>query len=250
MKGKVFIFGALVAIIASCGGKKPSDTTVSYTSEENAVREEVTLPAELESSMDSIAGVISSTAPTIDFRTLVEKSQLSLTEQQMREKPDYLLTRRNVEELVTLQEKNVVEAYLAVDQTVASLYGLDGDDYDADPSITNALQFYHDMKESNRLDRFFTAEAAYAVEMMYIFSRNPEIYMPAVTDIAAMDLCKHVSMCYKGLVALAGEYPELQRLADALEPLSNLPVSGTNELRHHLIKKNGEFASVRAAFLK
>ena len=120
----------------------------------------------------------------------------------------------------------------------------------ADLSFANAQQFYQDMKKRNRLDKFYAAEAAYAVEMLYILSRNPDLYMPVMTDVAAMDLCKQVNMAYNGLEALSGDYPDLKKLVDALKPIADIKASGSDELRHHLKKKNEEFAAVRAALLK
>ena len=273
MNKKTILYCALAFALASCGGKKASGDEVAV--EEAAPHSELNLSAELVSHLDSIAGIISSTAPNVDFKSLVEKGKLSLTDQQKKAKPDYLLSKSDIDDLATLQDKYVAQAYLAVDLTVASLYGLDDDDdfysntmsrlaaetdeanqkaaeeaKNADLSFANAQQFYQDMKKRNRLDKFYAAEAAYAVEVLYILSRNPDLYMPVMTDVAAMDLCKQVNMAYDGLEALSGEYPDLKKLVDALKPISDIKVSGSDELRHHLKKKNEEFAKARAALLK
>ena len=272
MNKKVIIYCALAVMLASCGGKKTSGEEAAV--EDSAPHSEFNLSAELVSHLDSIAGIISSTAPNVDFKSLVEKGKFSLTDQQKKAKPDYLLTKSDIDDLATLQDKYVASAYLAVDMTVSSLYGLEDDDFysntmlrlaaetdeanqkaadeakNADLSFANAQQFYQDMKKRNRLDKFYTAEAAYAVELLYILSRNPDLYMPVMTDVAAMDLCKQVNMAYSGLESLSGEYPDLKKLVDALKPISDIKVSGSDELRHHLKKKNDEFAKVRAALLK
>jgi hypothetical protein len=272
MNKKTILYCALAFALASCGGKKASGDEVAV--EEAAPHSELNLSAELVSHLDSIAGIISSTAPNVDFKALVENGKFSLTDQQKKVKPDYLLSKGDIDDLATLQEKYVASAYLAVDMTVAGLYGLDDDDFysntmqrlaaetdeanqkaaeaakTAPLSVANAQQFYQDMKKRNRLDKFYAAEAAYAVEMLYILSRDPDIYMPVMTDVAAMDLCKHVNMAYDGLVSLSGEYPDLKKLVDALKPIADIKASGSDELRHHLKKKNEEFAKVRAALLK
>ena len=272
MNKKVIIYCALAVMLASCGGKKTSGEEAAV--EDSAPHSELNLSPELVSHLDSIAGIISSTASNVDFKALVENGKFSLTDQQKKVKPDYLLSKGDIDDLATLQEKYVASAYLAVDMTVAGLYGLDDDDFysntmqrlaaetdeanqkaadeakNAELSFANAQQFYMDMKKRNRLDKFYAAEAAYAVEVLYILSRNPDLYMPVMTDVAAMDLCKQVNMAYDGLVALSGEYPDLKKLVDALKPISDIKASGSDELRHHLKKKNEEFAAVRAALLK
>ena len=272
MNKKIILYGVLAFALASCGGKKQDAETVK--AETSVSQDEITLPDALVAHLDSIAGIIASTAPTVDFQALVKNGKLSLTEQQKKTKPDYLLTQNDIDDLATLQEKYVAQAYLAVDLTVANLYGLDDDDFYANSmsrlaaetdeanqkaaeaaktaplSVANAQQFYQDMKKRNRLDKFYAAEAAYAVEMLYILSRNPDLYMPVMTDVAAMDLCKHVNMAYDGLVSLSGEYPDLKKLVDALKPIADIKASGSDELRHHLKKKNEAFAKVRAALLK
>ena len=272
MNKKAILYCALAFVLASRGGKKTSGEEAAV--EDSAPHSELNLSAELVSHLDSIAGIISSTAPNVDFKALVENGKLSLTDQQKKSKPDYLLSKSDIDDLATLQDKYVAQAYLAVDLTVASLYGLDDDDFyantmsrlaaetdeanqkaaeeakNADLSFANAQQFYQDMKKRNRQDKFYAAEAAYAVEMLYILSRNPDLYMPAMTDVAAMDLCKQVNMAYNGLEALSGDYPDLKKLVDALKPIADIKASGSDELRHHLKKKNEEFAAVRAAFLK
>ena len=272
MNRKLIIYCALAVALASCGGKKANGEDTA--AEGSAPHSELNLSAELVSHLDSIAGIISSTAPSVDFKALVEKGKISLTDQQKKAKPDYLLSKSDIDDLATLQEKYVAQAYLAVDQTVVGLYGLDDDDFysnsmqrlavetdeanqkaadaakNADLSYANAQQFYKDMKKRNRLDKFYAAEAAYAVEVLYILSRNPDLYMPVMTDVAASNLCKQVNMAYGGLETLSGEYPDLKKLIDALKPIADIKASNSEELRKHLKEKNEEFAKVRAALLK
>ena len=271
MNRKYLIF-ALAVALASCGGNKTNGEDADAV--DSALHSELHLSDELVSHLDSIAGIISSTAPNVDFKALVDNGKFSLTDQQKKAKPDYLLTKKDIDDLATLQEKYVASAYLAVDMTVVNLYGLDDDDFysnsmkrlaaetdeanqkaadaakNADLSFANAKQFYLDMKKRNRLDKFYAAEAAYAVEVLYILSRNPDLYMPVMTDVAASDLCKQVNMAYSGLEALSGEYLDLKKLIDALKPIADIKASGSDELRDHLKKKNEEFAKVRAALLK
>lgn len=272
MNRKHIIYCALAVVLASCGGKKANGEDAA--AEGSAPNSELNLSAELVSHLDSIAGIISSTAPSVDFKALVENGKISLTDQQKKAKPDYLLSKSDIDDLTTLQEKYVAQAYLAVDQTVADLYGLDDDDFysnsmqrlavetdeanqkaadaakNADLSFANAQQFYQDMKKRNRLDKFYAAEAAYAVEVLYILSRNPDLYMPVMTDVAASNLCKQVNMAYDGLETLSGEYPDLKKLIDTLKPIADIKASNSEELRKHLKDKNEEFAKVRAALLK
>lgn len=271
MNRKYIIF-ALAVALASCGGNKTNGGDADEV--DSALHSELHLSDELVSHLDSIAGIISSTAPNVDFKALVDNGKFSLTDQQKKAKPDYLLTKKDIDDLATLQEKYVASAYLAVDMTVVNLYGLDDDDFysnsmkrlaaetdeanqkaadaakNADLSFANVKQFYLDMKKRNRLDKFYAAEAAYAVEVLYILSRNPDLYMPVMTDVSASDLCKQVNMAYSGLEALSGEYPDLKKLIDALKPIADIKAYGSDELRDHLKKKNEEFAKVRAALLK
>ena len=71
MNKKVIIYCALAFALASCGGKKTGGEEVAV--EESAPNSELNLSPELVSHLDSIAGIISSTAPNVDFKSLVEK---------------------------------------------------------------------------------------------------------------------------------------------------------------------------------
>ena len=80
MNKKTILYCALAFALASCGGKKASGDEVAV--EEAAPHSELNLSAELVSHLDSIAGIISSTAPNVDFKALVENGKFSLTDQQ------------------------------------------------------------------------------------------------------------------------------------------------------------------------
>ena len=88
MNKKAILYCALAFVLASCGGKKTSGEEAAV--EDSAPHSELNLSAELVSHLDSIAGIISSTAPNVDFKALVENGKFSLTDQQKKVKPDYL----------------------------------------------------------------------------------------------------------------------------------------------------------------
>ena len=85
MNKKTILYCALAFALASCGGKKTSGEEA--VAEDSAPHSELNLSPELISHLDSIAGIISSTASNVDFKALVENGKFSLTDQQKKVKP-------------------------------------------------------------------------------------------------------------------------------------------------------------------
>ena len=80
MNKKAILYCALAFVLASCGGKKTSGEEAAV--EDSAPHSELNLSPELVSHLDSIAGIISSTASNVDFRGFTDLNNIEFSTKQ------------------------------------------------------------------------------------------------------------------------------------------------------------------------
>lgn len=270
MKKLVYIFAATVGMmLGSCGG-----STQQNVAGEDSIQVAVFADSVV-AQLDSLAHIICEISDTTDLSQLVSPERLSLTADQKLVRPDYLITSSDIDELITLQQKYVALAYLSIDNSVQQLYyGEDADDeyystamsrLAAETDATNeklsqeaanapftmgsAMKFYEDMKQRNRLDKFYVAEAAYIVEFLYIISRNTDLYMQSINDETAARITRMISTILSGEEIIAASNPEVQPVVDALAPIRDINATTSAQLKQQLENLNETLEVTRKALL-
>lgn len=258
---------AIGVLLASCGNK----TATPANDQDSA---QIVLSDSVITQLDSIASIIGDAAGVDNFVAKLKSGELSLSEQQKKVKPDYLLTKTDISDLQTLQEKYVAMGYLAIDNAVAAAYAMEDDDFyqtanerlatetdianeeksekakKAPLSIDNAKAFYAEMKKRNRLDVFFTAETAYCVEALYIISNNIDAYSPVLTDSVAATLAQHVSLAASGMQKLSEGNAQMAKMVATLKPVMNLKASNAAELKKEVAGMKEQLATMRKELIK
>lgn len=266
---KLLLFIAVAGLfLGSCGNKTQQNTDGLDSAEQ------VILDDSIVAQLDSMAAVLSDIIDTTDVASIFSENSIKLSDDQLKVKPDYLITENDIKDLQTLQQKYVAMAYLSLDNSVQELYHSEDDDFygnaiarlsaetealnedaaknaeNAPLTLSNAKKFYADMKSRNRLDKFYIAEAAYAVEAMYIISRNVDIFMPAINDTKAESLCRQLATAINGVKLIAANHPDMQPVLEALAPVETIKVTTAAELKEQIVKANATLSTARKKLLE
>ena len=269
MKKTIYILiGAAAMVLCSCHGKTQQNPNDLDSTEEMVLSDSVI------AQLDSIGETLCQIADTCQLGEIFTQEKINLSKEQQQIKPDYLLTQKDINDLMTLNQKYVAMAYLAIDNSVQQLYYGDDDDYydnamsrlAADTEETNrkaaekakgqaltldnARQFYNDMKERNRLDKFYLAEAAYMVEAMYIVSNNMEIYMPVIDDQTASAMSRRLSTARAGIQLITSQHPDMQPVLAAVNLLSEIRAANAAQLQQQIVLSRDKLQRARAELLR
>ncbi len=247
---------ALALISTSCGNKRPKMPQLS-----NYVQDS-TLQADLEKQVDSLFSLISAKLPTHPFID-IKNGKFTLTEQQKKVRPTYLLPLDKADNLQTFSQKNIALKLYVIDRAVAEMYGMSTEGYDAviaeliaDVNIqefpfragidwqspeapkvflerTNAV--IREQKEKGQLNYFVERVAASLIECSFLLSQAPEVYSEVLTDQDLADLSYELAIMTDIVDKMSIRYPNLIPIRATLNVLKPLhSVSGKQEFLQQL----------------
>ena len=268
---KLSILAATFAAIvfASCGNK----TAQNAESADCVVKsfEQEQIEASIKMHVDSLASEIGK-LKMVPFLQSDGNGGIQLTKEEKQVKPDYLLDPASAEEATVLSEKYRLLSALDVDKRVAKLYEMPVEDYDKaitklaadinDPSfkvldnentasVSETTQTLYDQMEKNgRLNYFWQLAAASLVEQLYLANQNSDKYLSTFTDEAAANTTFRVVLILDALKRLAQFDPEIQPVAEAVDPLSVLNATTVAELKSQIAEAKDNINAAREALVK
>ena len=265
---KLFIFAVAIAAMAftSCGGNKSAQAVEETDSIKSFEQEQV--EAKIKMELDSLAAEMGrlKKLPVIQ----VGEDGVKLSDKEKQVKPDYLLAPSAAESATTLAEKYRMLSALSVDKTIAKLYEMPTEEYEAaitklaadinDPSFkvlddTSTIfetgqKLYDAMNENGRINYFWQIVASSLVEEIYVISQNTEKFITAFDDDSAANVTFRIVLLSDAVSRLAEYDPEFEPVANAVEALSPLNAISVDQLKAQLEEAKEKIAEARANLLK
>lgn len=259
------ILVAVLTLLTSCG--KQQQTTA--TPDKEALEETVV------AQLDSLAHRLCEITGNAEMRKLLDADSIQLTAEQQLVKPDYLLEKEDLDELVELSEKYRARGIVLADANLRELYQMNGDEgYQAavkkmELELNDALldefvkegadacfkletyqRFYDQMKDAGRLVYFYDMASAMCVETLYLISCNPALYEGRLTDEAAAAISENIQTIHQSVSLLAPSYPHMHRLFVHNDLLSQIHATTAAELIPQLLSLREKIAYLRTQMLE
>jgi len=260
MKKTSILAVALAAMVfAACGGNKPAQTAEEAEAPKSFEQEQ--LEASIKQNFDSLAAELSK------FKQLPIRKQdgiITLTEEEIKVKPDFLLDAKVAEQAASLAEKYRVLSALQVDKEIAYLYEMPIKNYDDeitkliidinDPSFkevkSNEIfeathQLYEAMSKNNRINYYWQIVSTALVEQLYVVSQNTDRFITAFDDEKASNISYRIALIQDAINRLADYDPEIVPVKDAFEPLTVINAMNVDELKVQLEEAKEEITEAR-----
>lgn len=265
MKKLTFIAAAAVAMIfASCGNKsqQPAAEAVDSVAFEQSMIEEKAMLV-----LDSLADEWSKLKPV---QGVLVDGKIQLSEDEIKVKPTYLLEPKATESLVLLSQKYRAFGMLVIDTQIAKMYNIDLEPYKTaigkiatdlnDASVVSVLpnkitkefvkERFVKAKENGRINYFWELTSAIVIEALYVVEQNTDKLLPAFDDDSATNITRMLNILKLSIDELAAYDKNLEGLAEALTPLSELKANSVDELKEQLAKMKPQIEAARAELLK
>lgn len=253
------------AAVSSCTNKtKPSDNA----------EETKELEATVVNQLDSLALCLSNIYENSMMSNLLNSDSIAITDEQRKIKPEYLLKESDITQLVNLSQKYRAYAIAMTDREIRKLYQLHGDasytaaidrlQMEINDDALNKMKgegsevlfdaetyrtFYNEMKEAGRLDYFYDATTAIAVETIYLLSNNIDLYNVRLDDSTAAAISQHLQTIYQAISLLAKHRPNLHNVALSMKPLEGINSNTAAELKQQLQSLSPQIKLIRYCLL-
>ena len=265
---KITFFAVVIAAMAftACGGNKSAQTTEETDSLKAFEQAQIEEKIKLE--LDSLAAEVG----RLKNLPIVQSGEngVQLTAEEKKVKPDYLLDPSLSEDATTLAEKYRVLSALSVDKSIAKLYEMPTEEYEAaitklaadinDPSFkvlddTSTIfetgqKLYDAMNENGRINYFWQIVASSLVEEIYVISQNTEKFITAFDDDSAANVTFRIVLLSDAVSRLSQYDPEFEPVAKAVGALSPLNAISVDQLKAQLEEAKEKIAESRADLLK
>ena len=265
---KITFFALVIAAMAftACGGNKSAQTTEETDSLKAFEQAQIEEKIKLE--LDSLAAEVG----RLKNLPIVQSGEngVQLTAEEKKVKPDYLLAPSLSEDATTLAEKYRVLSALSVDKSIAKLYEMPTEEYEAaitklaadinDPSFkvlddTSTIfetgqKLYDAMNENGRINYFWQIVASSLVEEIYVISQNTEKFITAFDDDSAANVTFRIVLLSDAVSRLSQYDPEFEPVAKAVGALSPLNAISVDQLKAQLEEAKEKIAESRADLLK
>jgi hypothetical protein len=265
---KITFFAVVIAAMAftACGGNKSAQTTEETDSLKAFEQAQIEEKIKLE--LDSLAAEVG----RLKNLPIVQSGEngVQLTAEEKKVKPDYLLTPSVSEDATTLAEKYRILSALSVDKSIAKLYEMPTEDYEAaitklaadinDPSFkaiedNNTLfetssTLYDAMNENGRINYFWQIAAAALVEQLYVVNQNSDKFLSIFDDDAASNVSFRIVLILDAINRLSEYDADIKPVAEALAPLDVLNAVTVSELKAQLAEAKDKIEAARKALVK
>ena len=264
---KLSIFAVVLAAMAftACGGNKNAQVSEEAANEKSFEQEQV--EAKIKVELDSLAAELGK----LKKLPIIQEGDggIQLTEQEKQVKPDYLMSPAVAENATTLAEKYRMISALSVDKTVAAMYDMPVADYQTaitklvadvnDPSfqeiedaatiLETSQQLYAAMEKNGRINYYWQLVATSLIEQLYVMTQNTEKFVAAFDDEAAANVTYRIVLLTDAVARLAEYDPDLEPVANAVEPLVVLNAMTVGELKSQLENAKEKIVESRNALI-
>lgn len=263
------VFFAAIAIVAaglaSCGGNKTEQSSALEDSVVEFVQSE--LKAEMILELDSLLDEVSQCKAPAFVKS--GDSGISLTDEEKKVKPDYLLDPKSATNATLLSEKYRALTALRIDRNVASLYGMDVAGYDEaistlladinDPALKASMEntdeadiktLYAAEKEAGRINFVWQCLATSTVESLFITAQNVDKFTSTLDDEAAANITKrlaHVSVSANALVDFDSDF---KPVAESINLLKDVNATNAADFRVQLKDQKEAIENARNMLVK
>lgn len=264
-KSSFFAVALATMVFAACGGKKTTQNAEEVSAEISFEQEQI--EASIKQNFDSLATQVGN-LKQLPIRK--KDGVITLSEEEMKVKPDYLLDPNISEKATTLAEKYRMLSALQIDKEIAELYEMPTTEYENriaslfvdinDPSFKaiegnsdvyeTTQELYNAMNENGRINYFWQIVATSLVEQLYVTSQNTDKFIAAFNDDAAANVTFRIILIQDALNRLTEYDPELAPVAKAIEPLTVLNAVTVDELKAQMVEAKEKIAEARASLLK
>jgi len=193
MKKTLILLSAILLTITSC--KNPNRQTQQTTTGE--------LEEQRECFSESILATIDDFAESLITHTDDANSlNITLTDNEKLVKPDFLFNPKDVDNLVTKNQKVAALAFMLVDREISRLYDLPTEEYDAQiaklqvelnhftdidqtenlTASEQARRHYEACKQNGNIVYFWQFNYSVLAETVYIISQTPELYFRQISE--------------------------------------------------------------------
>ena len=265
---KLTIFAVAIAAIAftACGGKKGGQTTEVADSVKSFEQAQVEEKIKVE--LDSLAAEVGKMKSLPIVQT--DDNGIKLTDQEKQVKPDYLIDPAAAEKATTLAEKYRMISALSVDKSIATIYDMPTEAYEAavnklvadinDPSFKEiddastifetGQKLYDAMDKNGRINYFWQLVGASLVEEIYVLTQNTEKFITAFDDESASNITYRIILLSDAVNRLASYDSEFEPIANAIKALEPLNATTVAELKTQLTQTKEKIAEARASLIK
>ena len=265
---KLTIFAVAIAAIAftACGGKKGGQTTEVADSVKSFEQAQVEEKIKVE--LDSLAAEVGKMKSLPIVQT--DDNGIKLTDQEKQVKPDYLIDPAAAEKATTLAEKYRMISALSVDKSIAAMYDMPTEAYEAavnklvadinDPSFKEiddastifetGQKLYDAMDKNGRINYFWQLVGASLVEEIYVLTQNTEKFITAFDDDSASNITYRIILLSDAVDRLASYDSEFEPIANAIKALEPLNATTVEELKTQLAQTKEKIAEARASLIK
>jgi len=261
MKKSLFFAVTLAAMLfAACGDNKTAQTTEEASAEKSFEQEQI--EASIMQNFDSLAAQV---AQLKQLPIRKKDGIVTLTEDEMKVKPDYLLKADISEQATTLAEKYRLLSAMQIDKEIAALYEMPTQEYENeiaklvvdinDPSFKaiegttdvyeTSQELYNAMNENGRINYYWQIVSTALVEQLYVVSQNSDKFLTAFDDEAAFNISLRVALIQDAIERLTEYDPEVTPVAEALKPLSVINAVNVSELKEQLESAKEKIAAAR-----
>ena len=249
---KLTIFAVAIAAIAftACGGKKGGQTTEVADSVKSFEQAQVEEKIKVE--LDSLAAEVGKMKSLPIVQT--DDNGIKLTDQEKQVKPDYLIDHAAAENATTLAEQYRMLSARSVDKSIAAMYDMPTEAYEAavnklvadinDPSFKEiddastifetGQKLYDAMDKNGRINYFWQLVGASLVEEIYVLTQNTEKFITAFDDDSASNITYRIILLSDAVDRLASYDSEFEPIANAIKALEPLNATTVSELKTQL----------------
>lgn len=270
MKKLTLVIVAFAAMIfASCSNKTNGNADGQDSVADTTSFEQQQIEASVKMHLDSIAAEISTKKFTPLYQA-INNGEISLTADEKKVKPAYLLDASIANDLQTIYQKYAAFADLNTDKAVAKLYEMDTKAYDDaiaklladinDPALAKLQdkgtfqqiekEIYAEEEKAGRINFFWIATCAATVEQLYIASQNADKFLQGYDDEAVANITFRIVLILDALDNLSQYDAEIQGLVEAIQPLKKINATTVADLKKELAEIKDDLAKSRDELLK
>ena len=264
-KSSFFAVALATMVFAACGGKKTTQNAEEVSAEISFEQEQI--EASIKQNFDSLATQVGN-LKQLPIRK--KDGVITLSEEEMKVKPDYLLDPAVAENAVTLSEKYRMISALSVDKQIAALYDMPIDEYqkaiaklvadindpsfkeiqDANTIYETTQTLYDAMNQNGRINYFWQLAATSLVEELYVMTQNTDKFIASFDDEAASNVTYRIVLLIDAINRLTQYDSEIEPIAKAIAPLNVLNAISVDQLKSQLADAKEKIVSARSALIK
>ena len=269
MKKLTLVIVAFAAMVfAACGNKTNGDAAGQDSDTIVKSFEQQQIEASVKMHLDSIASEISTKKFTPLYQA-INNGEITLTPDEKKVKPTYLLDAAVANDLQTIYQKYAAFAFLTTDKAVAKLYEMDTKAYEDaiaklsadinDPCLAKLQDkgtfqqieksIYDEEEKAGRINFFWIATCAATIEQLYIASQNADKFLQGYDDAAVSNITFRIVLILDALDNLSQYDAEIQGLVEGITPLKKINATTVDELKKELAEIKDDLAKSRQDML-